>query len=78
MIERRMSADLIISSRPATLAPAHAVPAEYKGNSEKYVNLICDTMLSEAWKWFVGSRFYAKVPFFCDVFCEDGAFSLQI
>jgi imidazolonepropionase len=60
-----------------TFMPAHAVPAEYKGNSEKYVNLICDTMLSEAWKWFVGSSFYSKVPFFCDVFCEDGAFSLQ-
>jgi imidazolonepropionase len=67
--------------RPMTIVPtfmaAHAVPTEYKGNSEKYVNLICDTMMSEAWKWFVGSSFYAKVPFFCDVFCETGAFSPQ-
>ena len=60
-----------------TFMAAHAVPPEYKGNSEKYVNLICDTMLSEAWKWFVGSDFHAKVPFFCDVFCEKGAFTLH-
>ncbi|HEY2847546.1 MAG TPA: imidazolonepropionase [Pyrinomonadaceae bacterium] len=60
-----------------TFMPAHAVPAEYKGNSEKYVNLICDTMLSAAWKWFVASSFYGQVPFFCDVFCEKGAFTAQ-
>jgi imidazolonepropionase len=59
-----------------TFLAAHTVPAEYKGNSEKYVNLICDTMLSEAWKWFVGSSFYGRTPFFCDVFCESGAFTL--
>ena len=64
----------------ATIVPtflaAHAVPPEYKGNSEKYVNLICDTMLSEAWKWFTGSTFHGRIPFFCDVFCENGAFTL--
>lgn len=60
-----------------TFLAAHAVPPEYKGNSEKYVNLICDTMLSEAWKWFVGSRFHGRMPFFCDVFCEKGAFTLE-
>jgi imidazolonepropionase len=60
-----------------TFLAAHAVPPEYKENSEKYVNLICDTMLSSAWKWFVGSSFYGKTPFFCDVFCESGAFTLQ-
>ncbi|MFL6373270.1 MAG: imidazolonepropionase, partial [Pyrinomonadaceae bacterium] len=66
---------------PMTIVPtfmaAHAVPPEYNGNSEKYVNLICDSMLSEAWKWFVGSSFCASVPFFCDVFCENGAFTVQ-
>ncbi|MEO6656192.1 MAG: imidazolonepropionase [Pyrinomonadaceae bacterium] len=59
-----------------TFLAAHAVPPEYKGNSEKYVNLICDTMLSAAWKWFVASDFHGRVPFFCDVFCENGAFTL--
>lgn len=60
-----------------TFLAAHAIPPEYKGNSNPYVNLICDTMLSAAWKWFVGSAFYGKTPFFCDVFCENGAFSLD-
>lgn len=58
-----------------TFLAAHAVPPEYNGNSEKYVNLICDTMLSSAWKWFVGSGFYGKTAFFCDAFCEQGAFT---
>lgn len=59
-----------------TFMPAHAVPPEYKNNPDKYVSLICETMLSQAWKWFVGSSFYRKTPFFCDVFCESGAFTL--
>jgi imidazolonepropionase len=60
-----------------TFLAAHTVPPEYKGNSEKYVNLICDTMLSAAWKWFVGSMFHNQTPFFCDVFCEKGAFTIE-
>ena len=66
---------------PITVVPtflaAHTFPPEYKANPEKYVNLVCDTMLSEAWKWFVSSPFHGKVPFFCDVFCETGAFSVS-
>jgi len=59
-----------------TFLAAHAVPPEFKEQSEKYVNLICDTMLSSAWKWFVASGFHGRTPFFCDVFCENGAFTL--
>lgn len=59
-----------------TFLAAHAVPSEFKEQPEKYVNLICDTMLSSAWKWFVGSTFHGRTPFYCDVFCENGAFSL--
>ncbi|MEP6848344.1 MAG: imidazolonepropionase [Acidobacteriota bacterium] len=59
-----------------TFLAAHAIPPESKDNPEKYVNLICDTMLSSAWKWFVSSAFYRRGPFFCDVFCEKGAFTL--
>ena len=60
-----------------TFLAAHAIPPEYKDNPNVYVNEICDTMLSEAWKWFVASEFYGRVPFFCDVFCEKGAFTLE-
>ena len=60
-----------------TFLAAHAVPPEFKEVPDKYVDLICDTMLSAAWKWFVASDFHGHVPFFCDVFCENGAFSLD-
>lgn len=60
-----------------TFLAAHAIPPEDKDNPGAYVNLICDTMLSAAWKWFVGSDFHGKAPFFCDVFCENGAFTLD-
>ena len=64
----------------ATIVPtflaAHAVPPEFKSNANGYVDLICNTMLPRAWKWFVGSSFYGRVPFFADVFCEKGAFDL--
>jgi len=59
-----------------TFLAAHALPPEFKDNANVYVNLICETMLSEAWRWFVGSPFHGKTPFFCDVFCEKGAFDL--
>ena len=59
-----------------TFLAAHAVPPEFKSNANGYVDLICNTMLPRAWKWFVGSHFYGRVPFFADVFCEKGAFDL--
>ncbi|HRI03032.1 MAG TPA: imidazolonepropionase [Pyrinomonadaceae bacterium] len=60
-----------------TFLAAHAVPPEFKESPDNYVDLICDTMLSAAWKWFVASDFHGRVPFFCDVFCENGAFSVD-
>jgi imidazolonepropionase len=60
-----------------TFLAAHAVPPEYKQNSNSYVDLICSEMLPKAWKWFVGSKFHGRVPFFADVFCEKGAFNLD-
>ncbi|HOU12706.1 MAG TPA: imidazolonepropionase [Anaerolineae bacterium] len=65
-------------SHPATLVPtflgAHAVPAEYKGRSDAYVDLVIHEMLPA-----VAEKSRAlgleRLPF-CDVFCEDGAFDL--
>lgn len=59
-----------------TFLAAHAVPPEFKSNTNGYVDLICNTMLPRAWKWFVGSSFYGRLPFFADVFCEKNAFNL--
>lgn len=71
-LDKRHTIDIV----PTFLA-AHAIPPEHKDNSNVYVNEICDTMLSAAWKWFVASNFHGRVPFFCDVFCEKGAYTSE-
>lgn len=66
----------------ATFLAAHAIPPEFKDNSDGYTDLICDEMLPLAWEWFGNlecSRrgcFIAR-HFFADVFCEKNAFSLE-
>ena len=59
---------------PATLVPtflgAHAVPAEYKGQTDAYVDLVINEMLPAVVQ-------APGAPRFCDVFCEEGAFSLE-
>lgn len=59
---------------PATLAStflgAHAVPAEYKGRTDEYVDLVVGEMLPAV-------AALDEPPGFCDIFCEDGAFSLE-
>jgi imidazolonepropionase len=58
---------------PATLVPtflgAHAIPTEYQGRPEAYVDLVVGEMLPA-----VVADGSAR---FCDVFCEEGAFSLE-
>lgn len=58
--------------RPLHVVPtflgAHAVPPEYQGNEDDYVDLLVEEMLP---------RVAALHPgIFCDVFCDEGAFSL--
>lgn len=59
---------------PGTLVPtflgAHAVPAEYQSRAEEYVDLVIEEMLPAV-------AALEAPPQFCDVFCEDGAFSLE-
>ncbi|MCC6190211.1 MAG: imidazolonepropionase [Anaerolineales bacterium] len=71
--------ELLAVEGPWTLVPtfigAHAVPAEYAGRAEAYVDLVVDEMLPAA----AGRlpRWAARnLPVFCDVFCEDGAFTV--
>ncbi len=51
----------------ATLLGAHAVPKEFRGRSEKYVELVCKEMIPHAAK--------RKLAQFVDVFCDTGAFT---
>jgi imidazolonepropionase len=60
-----------------TFLAAHAVPPEFKSNTDGYVDLICREMLPAAWSWYESSHFHGRVQFFADVFCEKNAFDLE-
>lgn len=69
---------LLDESHPVDLIPtflgAHAIPAEYRGRVEEYVDVVVEEMLPR-----VENEGYLdnNRPLFCDVFCEEGAFSLE-
>lgn len=66
----------IVDLVPTFLA-AHAVPPEFRGKTDDYVDLICAEMLPLAINWFCDLHFtMEETPFFCDVFCERNAFDL--
>ncbi|MEJ2248951.1 MAG: imidazolonepropionase [Candidatus Lokiarchaeota archaeon] len=53
----------------STFLGAHAIPPEYKGKTNDYVDLIIRKMLPK-----VAEENLAE---FCDVFCEEGIFSIE-
>jgi len=53
----------------STFMGANAVPPEYRGNSDEYVDLVVGEMIPK-----VAEKGLAE---FCDVFCERGTFSLE-
>ncbi len=53
----------------ATFLGAHAIPPEYKGRTDEYVDLIINEMLP-----IIEEQSLAE---FCDVFCEKGIFSIE-
>jgi len=57
--------------QPVELVPtfmgAHAIPEEYKNNSDEFVRIIIEDMLPKV----------KDLARFCDVFCEDHVFSIQ-
>ncbi|HEX6881107.1 MAG TPA: imidazolonepropionase, partial [Terriglobales bacterium] len=53
----------------ATLLGAHVAPPEYKADSGRYVEIVCEKMIPE-----VARR---KLATYVDVFCEQGAFSSE-
>ncbi len=62
---------------PVDLVPtflgAHAIPEEYKGRADQYVALVVEEMLP-ATKSQIAN---CKSQIFCDVFCDEGAFTLE-
>ncbi|NHI90542.1 MAG: imidazolonepropionase [Candidatus Thorarchaeota archaeon] len=53
----------------STFMGAHAVPPEFEGKTDSYVDLVIDEMIPA-----VKKSGYAE---FCDVFCEQGVFSIE-
>ncbi len=53
----------------ATFLGAHAVPANYKGDKDGYMDLVIDEMLPQVAK--------EKLADYVDVFCETGYFSVE-
>jgi imidazolonepropionase len=53
----------------STFLGAHAIPPEYKGNTQDYVSLVVQDMIPK-----VAEKVLAE---FCDVFCERGVFTLE-
>ncbi len=60
-------------AQPIDLVPtflgAHAVPKEYKGEPDRYLDLVIDEMLPRVVK--------DNLARYCDVFCEEGVFSVE-
>jgi len=58
---------------PQTVVPtflgAHLIPREYEGRGDAYVDLVCGEMIP-----LVAER---KLARYCDVFCEEGAFTVE-
>ncbi len=61
------------SAQPVDLVPtflgAHAVPKEYKGDPDRYLDLVIEEMLP-----LVVEHNLAR---YCDVFCEEGVFTVE-
>lgn len=61
------------ASQPVDLVPtflgAHAVPKEYKGEADRYLDVVIDEMLPLVVE--------QNLACYCDVFCEEGVFSVE-
>jgi imidazolonepropionase len=73
--------DALQCSQPVDLVPtflgAHAIPPEYAGRTDDYVDLVTREMAPAIAAWYRASHFAAAgVPLFTDVFCERNAFDV--
>ncbi|MFX0053959.1 MAG: imidazolonepropionase [Promethearchaeota archaeon] len=61
--------DKLPSEFVSTFMGAHAIPPEYKGSTDDYVSLVINEMIPSVAK--------QNLAEFCDVFCEEGVFSVE-
>jgi imidazolonepropionase len=69
---RRLDAKHPVDLIPTFLG-AHAVPTEYQGRTDEYVDLVVEEMLPMIKSQIANP----KSQIFCDVFCDEGAFTLE-
>lgn len=55
-----------------TFLPAHAVPAEYAGETERFLDYLINETLPAGARWMA-----THGPTFCDIFCEEGVFDVE-
>ncbi|MAP55268.1 imidazolonepropionase [Altibacter sp.] len=67
-VAKKLAENYPISVR-TTFLGAHAIPSEYKGDKEGYMDLICNEMLPK-----VAAENLAD---YVDIFCEEGYFSVE-
>jgi imidazolonepropionase len=69
-LDRQHPIDLV-----PTFLGAHAVPPEYKGRPDEYVQLVAEEMIPAVARWLRTAPFAGRqIALFCDVFCEAGVF----
>ena len=78
---RMLQALLLLDAEgPLEIAPtflgAHAIPPEYKDDSDGYTTHLCTEMLPEVRHWWDAHVPTRPLPF-VDVFCDTGAFNLS-
>lgn len=74
----------LAATHPTDIIPtflgAHAVPPEYKGYTDDYVDMLVSDMLPQVAGWHrqlcLTSNSLLPIPF-CDVFCEEGIFNRE-
>ncbi len=59
-----------------TYMGAHAIPPEYKGNTEGYTRFLCEHALPATKRWWLEHADGRPLPF-VDVFCEAGVFEIE-
>ena len=67
-VANKLNEDHVVDIIP-TFMGAHAVPDKYKDNPDEFVDILVNQMIPE-----IAEKKLAK---FCDVFCEEGVFSVD-
>lgn len=66
-VAKKLATEYPVSIKTSFLG-AHAIPTEYKGDKDAYLDLLCNEMLPKVAK--------EKLADYVDIFCEEGYFSV--